>query len=97
LSAIDEIRHEVASLAGDEDGAQIIELLAHICLPYSEVAARILLAGLSRLSSCTWPRIGTGSHVVQTITQLAVGLIIRKGLWRSTMMHLTFLQMIYQL
>lgn len=71
LSAIDEIRHEVASLAGDEDGAQIIELLAHICLPYSEIAARILLAGLSgyHLHLATHRY---GSHVVQTITQLAV-------------------------
>lgn len=71
LSAIDEIRHEVASLAGDEDGAHIIELLAHICLPYSEIAACILLAGLSgyHLHLATHRY---GSHVVQTILQLAV-------------------------
>ena len=70
LAAIDEIRQEVASLAGDEDGAQIIELMAHIALPYSETAARILMAGLSgyHLHLATHRY---GSHVVQTILQLA--------------------------
>lgn len=71
MAAIDEIRQEVASLAGDEDGAQIIELMAHIALPYSETAARILMAGLSgyHLHLATHRY---GSHVVQTILQLAV-------------------------
>jgi hypothetical protein len=71
LAAIDEIRQEVASLAGDEDGAQIIELMAQIALPYSETAARILMAGLSgyHLHLATHRY---GSHVVQTILQLAV-------------------------
>ena len=70
LSGIDEIRQEVASLAGDEDGAQIIEIMAHIALPYSETAARILMMGLSgyHLHLATHRY---GSHVVQTILQLA--------------------------
>ena len=71
LAAIDEIRQEVASLAGDEDGAQIIELMAQIALPYSETASRILMDGLSgyHLHLATHRY---GSHVVQTILQLAV-------------------------
>jgi Pumilio-family RNA binding repeat len=43
LSAIDEIKNEIASLAGDEHGATGIETLARIALPYSELAARKLL------------------------------------------------------
>jgi hypothetical protein len=71
LSAIDEIRNEIASLAGDEDGAEIIEMLAHIAAPYSEIAARALLYGsigyCSHLATHRY-----GSHVLQTILQLAV-------------------------
>ena len=71
LSAIDEIRLEIASLAGDEHGSQCIEAFAHIAAPYSEVAARVLLAGCSgyHLHLATHRY---GSHVVQTILQLAV-------------------------
>lgn len=71
LSAIDEVRHEVASLAGDEDASQILECMANIAIPYSETAARVLLNGLSgyhvHLATHRY-----GSHVVQTILQLAV-------------------------
>lgn len=71
LSAIDEIRNEIASLAGDEYGSQGIELLARIAVPYSEVAARTLLFGLStyHLHLATHRY---GSHVVQTILELSV-------------------------
>lgn len=71
LSAIDEIQKEVASLAGDEHGSQCIEVLAHIAAPYSPAAARVLL------SSCSGYHLHLathryGSHVVQTILQLAL-------------------------
>jgi hypothetical protein len=70
LSAIDEIRSEIASLAGDDDGSQCLEILARITAPYSELAARKLLMGCSgyylHLSTHRY-----GSHVVQTILQLA--------------------------
>jgi nucleolar protein 9 len=71
FSAIDEIRMEVASLAGDEYGSQGLELLAHLAAPYSELAARILLNACSgyHLHLATHR---FGSHVVQTILQLAV-------------------------
>ena len=70
LSAIDEIRNEIASLAGDEYGAQCIEVLARIAVPYSEVAARTLLYGLAtyHLHLATHRY---GSHVVQTILELS--------------------------
>ena len=71
LSAIDEIRLEIASLAGDEYGSQCIEMLTNVAAPYSELAARVLLAGCAgyylHLSTHRY-----GSHVVQTILQLAV-------------------------
>ena len=71
LSAIEEIRHEAASLAGDEYGAEIVELLARIACPYSEVAARLLLASTVsygvHLATHRY-----GSHVLQTLLQLAV-------------------------
>jgi hypothetical protein len=71
LSAIDEIRNEIASLAGDEYGSQVIEVLARIAVPHSEVAARTLLYGLStyHLHLATHRY---GSHVVQTILEISV-------------------------
>lgn len=71
LSAIDEIRMEIASLAGDEYGSQCIEVIANVSAPYSEIAARVLLAGCSgyHLHMATHRY---GSHVVQTILQLSV-------------------------
>jgi Pumilio-family RNA binding repeat len=71
LSAIQEVRQEIASLAGDEFGSQCLELLTHVAAPYSETAARILLAGCAgyHLHLATHRY---GSHVVQTILQLAV-------------------------
>ena len=70
LSAIDEIRNEIASLAGDEHGSQCLEILTHIAAPYSEFASRILLHAckgyLLHLSTHRY-----GSHVLQTILQLA--------------------------
>lgn len=71
LSALDEIKSEVASLAGDEHAAQVIERLAQVAVPYSELAARMLLfatAGYAvHLSAHRY-----GSHVLQTIVQLSV-------------------------
>ena len=71
LSAIDEVRNEIASLAGDEQGSQCLEILARISAPYSETAARVLL------SACTGYHLHLathryGSHAVQSILQLAV-------------------------
>ncbi|GKY92467.1 hypothetical protein MPSEU_000217100 [Mayamaea pseudoterrestris] len=71
LAAIDEIKHEVASLAGDEDGSEILEALIRTAVPYSEQAARILLQGT--IGYCA--HLAThryGSHVLQTLLQLAV-------------------------
>jgi len=69
LSALEEIRHEIASLAGDEEASQILETIAHIALPYSETATRIMFAGLKgyhiHLATHRY-----GSHVVQTALQL---------------------------
>ena len=71
LSAIDEVHMEIASLAGDEHGSQCLEILAHISAPYSETAARVLLSACSgyhvHLATHRY-----GSHVLQTILQLAV-------------------------
>jgi nucleolar protein 9 len=71
LSALDEIRHEIASLAGEEKAAECIEVLAHITAPYSELAARKLLYSCSgyalHLATHRY-----GSHVLQTLLQLAV-------------------------
>ena len=68
LAALDEIQHEIASLAGDEFGSQCIETIARISAPYSIVAARKLLLGVSgymiHLSTHRY-----GSHVLQTIFQ----------------------------
>ena len=71
ISAIDEVRNEIASLAGDEHGSQCLEVLANIAAPYSETAARILLHACSgyHLHLATHRY---GSHVVQSILQLAV-------------------------
>lgn len=69
LSAVEEIKHEIASLAGDEEASQILEALAHVTMPYSEIATRVMFAGLGgyhiHLSTHRY-----GSHVVQTILQL---------------------------
>lgn len=68
LAALDEIKYEIASLAGDEFGSQCIETIARISAPYSVIAARKLLHGISgymiHLSTHRY-----GSHVVQTILQ----------------------------
>lgn len=71
LSALDEIKNEIASLAGDEFGSQCLETITRITVPYSTVAARKLLYGISgylvHLSTHRY-----GSHVVQTIFQNVV-------------------------
>ncbi len=68
LAALEEIKSEIASLAGDEFGSQCIETIARITAPYSTNAARQLLDGISgyiiHLSTHRY-----GSHVVQTILQ----------------------------
>eukprot|EP00551_Chaetoceros_affinis_P005633 CAMPEP_0203676360 /NCGR_PEP_ID=MMETSP0090-20130426/24285_1 /ASSEMBLY_ACC=CAM_ASM_001088 /TAXON_ID=426623 /ORGANISM="Chaetoceros affinis, Strain CCMP159" /LENGTH=761 /DNA_ID=CAMNT_0050542883 /DNA_START=64 /DNA_END=2349 /DNA_ORIENTATION=+ len=71
MSALDEIKNEVASLAGDEFGSQCLETITRITVPYSTIAARKLLHGISgylvHLSTHRY-----GSHVVQTILQNAL-------------------------
>lgn len=68
LAALDEIKHEIASLAGDEFGSQCIETISRIVAPYSTNAARKLLFGVTgymiHLSTHRY-----GSHVLQTIMQ----------------------------
>jgi len=68
LAALDEIKNEIASLAGDEFGSQCIETIARITAPYSTNAARKLLHGISgymiHLSTHRY-----ASHVVQSILQ----------------------------
>lgn len=68
MAALDEIRNEIASLAGDEFGSQCIETIARITAPYSDLAARKLLYGVAgymlHLSTHRY-----GSHVIQTILQ----------------------------
>lgn len=70
LSALDEIRNELASLAGDERGSQIVEKLFHMVLPHSESAVRMCWHGFStyHLHLATHRY---GSHVVQTLIQLS--------------------------
>ena len=69
-AALDEILNEVASLAGDEFGSQCLETIVRILVPYSLLAARKLLYGITgymvHLSTHRY-----GSHVVQTILQFA--------------------------
>ncbi len=68
ISALDEIKNEIASLAGDEFGSKCIETIARIAAPYSTIVQRKLLHGISgymiHLSTHRY-----GSHVVQTILQ----------------------------
>ncbi|NJN84355.1 MAG: hypothetical protein HC802_20130 [Caldilineaceae bacterium] len=71
FSALDEVKGEIASLAGDEHGSQSIELLAQIAAPYSEIAARCLIHAC--LGYCL--HLAThryGSHVLQSILQLSI-------------------------
>lgn len=68
MAALDEIKNEIASLAGDEFGSQCVETIARITAPYSDLAARKLLYGVAgymiHLSTHRY-----GSHVIQTILQ----------------------------
>jgi hypothetical protein len=70
FSALEEVKSEIASLAGDEYGSQSIEILTRIAAPHSELASRILL------NACKgyYLHLAThryGSHVLQTILQLS--------------------------
>ena len=70
FSALEEVKGEIASLAGDEYGSQSIEILTQIAAPHSEIASRILL------NACRgyYLHLAThryGSHVLQTILQLS--------------------------
>ena len=87
IQAIYEIQHEMASIAGDEQGSEMIELLCHITIPVSKTICRIILQGIGGGGSSS--SIGTGnsshpqqyavhlathrygSHVLQTILQLS--------------------------
>lgn len=74
LSALDEVRTEIASLAGDEDGSQCLEILARVTAPYSELAVRKLLMGCAGYHlHLAFHRYG--SHVVQTILQLSTSFL----------------------
>ena len=69
LISLDEIKSEIASLAGDEDGSQSLEKIVRICVPYSELATRILL----RSCQGYYLHLAThryGSHFLQTLLEL---------------------------
>ncbi len=70
FSALEEVKGEIASLAGDEYGSQSIEILAQIAAPHSEISSRILLHACRgyylHLATHRY-----GSHVLQTILQLS--------------------------
>ena len=70
LSALDEIRNELASLAGHERGAQITEQLFRMVLPHSPSAVRLCWHGLTgyHLHLATHRY---GSHVVQTLMEMS--------------------------
>ena len=69
LQAIYEIRHEWASLAGEEHAAELLELLCHIAIPVSPTAARVVLEACKgyglHLATHRY-----GSHVLQTLLEL---------------------------
>ena len=68
LTALDEIRLEVASLAGDERGAEVLEVLIKITAPYSITAAHMwLLSCQGYAHHLALHRYG--SHVLQTILE----------------------------
>jgi Pumilio-family RNA binding repeat len=77
LQAVYEIRQELASLAGDELGAEGLEILCRITIPGSPTMARILLHGVGpyaiHLATHRY-----GSHVLQTILELS-----SVHLWRN--------------
>mmetsp|Transcript_10560 Transcript_10560/g.19346 ORF Transcript_10560/g.19346 Transcript_10560/m.19346 type:complete len:795 (-) Transcript_10560:63-2447(-) len=79
FSALDEVKGEIASLAGDEYGSQSIELLTQIAVPYSEIAARILLHACSgyylHLATHRY-----GSHVLQSILELSMSPLSQQDL-----------------
>jgi hypothetical protein len=69
LQALYEIRHEVASLAGNEHAAKSIETLARITMPHSNYAIRLFLHSVQGyLVFLSLHRYG--SHVLQTILEL---------------------------
>lgn len=68
LAALDEIKNEVASLAGDEHAAEVLECLIHITASHSEYAARTWLAA-TKSYAVFLARHRYGSHVLQTILQ----------------------------
>jgi len=68
LSALSEVRREVASLAGDERAGQALEVLIKLTAPFSASAAR------AWLSACVGyiPHLAAhryGSHILQTILE----------------------------
>ena len=71
FSALDEVQNEVASLAGHEESAEMIEVITRLAAPHSETAARMLLQAVSgyalHLATHRY-----GSHVLQTILELSV-------------------------
>lgn len=77
LQALYEIRHELASLAGDEHAASVVETLCRISLPWSPTAAGLVLESVApytlHLATHRY-----GSHVLQTILQLAAASALRQ-------------------
>jgi Pumilio-family RNA binding repeat len=69
LQALYEIRHELASLAGDEHAAECIEALCRRTLPRSPIAVRVALESV-RTYGLHLATHRYGSHVLQTILQL---------------------------
>jgi Pumilio-family RNA binding repeat len=73
LSALYEIRLEIASLSGDEHAACVVELLCRIALPVSvSVGAMVLSAIVPYALHLSTHRYG--SHVLQTILELTSSL-----------------------
>jgi len=66
FSALDEIQHEIASLAGDEVCAELLEQLIYLTVPHSACAAQLWMQGvLGYVMHLATHRYG--SHVVQTL------------------------------
>jgi Pumilio-family RNA binding repeat len=71
IQAIYEIRHEIASLAGDEYGAQCLEVLCRMVIPVSNTLTRLILHGIGTHYAVHLATHRYGSHVLQTILELS--------------------------
>jgi len=86
LQSIYEIRHEWASLAGEEHAAELLELLCHIAIPVSPTAARVVLKACKgyglHLATHRY-----GSHVLQTLLELTAVSIHGMGPGEDLALH----------